>query len=331
MTDLIGGLPRAGLALVGRVQEAAAHAGARASHAGAQAAHAGAQAASGGSKLSTQELVHHLADSRSIDFGFGSLDLSGVSIPPIHVAGVTIDLSITKHVIFLILSTILTILTMWLAARAARRLEEGEEAPGGLLNMIEAFYLFLRDDVAMANIGRGGEVYVPYVVTLFFFILYCNLLGLVPWGASATANISVTGALAIVSMFVIEVSGWRALGPKGYMKTIFAIPEGLNPVMTGVMFIVMPPVELLSKLTRIFALAVRLFANMASGHFVILAMLGLILTYGGFAAPTGLTAILGPLALSLFVMFVEIFVAFLQAYIFATLTAVFIGLIRHAH
>jgi len=305
------------MALVARVQEAAAH--------------AGAAGATGGSKLSTADLVHHLADSQSIDFGFTSLDLSGFSIPPFHVFGVTVDLSISKHVIFLFLATILTILTMWLAAREARRLEHGGEAPGGLLNMIEGFYLFLRDDVAMANIGRGGEVFVPYVVTLFFFILYCNLLGLVPWGASATANISVTGALAITSMFVIEISGYRALGPKGYLKTIFAIPEGLNPVMTGVMFIVMPPVELLSKLTRIFALAVRLFANMASGHFVILAMLGLILTYGGFAAPTGLTAILGPLALSLFVMFVEIFVAFLQAYIFATLTAVFIGLIRHAH
>ena len=86
---------------------------------------------------------------------------------------------------------------------------------------------------------------------------------------------------------MIEISGYRSLGPKGYMRTIFAIPKGLNPIMTGVMFIVMPPVELLSKLTRIFALAVRLFANMASGHFVILALLGLILTYGSFHAVTG--------------------------------------------
>lgn len=315
MTELISGMPRGVLAVAARVQEAVGHAGAQA----------------GASKLTTADLVHHLADSPFIDFGFTKLDLRPVSIPPIHVFGVTIDLSITKQVVFLFLATILTILTMWLAARSARRLEEGEQAPRGLLNVIEAFYLFLRDDVALANIGRGGEIFVPYVVTLFFFILYCNLLGLVPWGSSATANISVTGALALTSMFVIEISGYRALGPKGYLKTIFAIPEGLNPVMTAVMFIVMPPVELLSKLTRIFALAVRLFANMASGHFVILAMLGLILTYGGFHAPAALTAIVGPLALSLFVMFVEIFVAFLQAYIFATLTAVFIGLIRHAH
>ncbi|MDP2479702.1 MAG: F0F1 ATP synthase subunit A [Candidatus Palauibacterales bacterium] len=323
MKELLNSLPRASLALAARIQETAAHAG---------LADTAAAASSGGSKLTTADLIHHLTNAPSIEFGpLGTLDLSGLQFPPIHVLGITIDLSVTKHVVFLFVATILTILTMWLAGRQARRPSQGETAPGGLLNVMEAFYLFLRDDVAMANIGRGGEVYVPYVVTLFFFILYANLLGLLPWGASATANISVTGALAITSLFVIEISGYRSLGPKGYLRTIFAIPQGLNPIMTGVMFIVMPPVELLSKLTRIFALAVRLFANMASGHFVILALLGLILTYGSFHAVTGYTAIVGPMALSLFVMFVEIFVAFLQAYIFATLTAVFIGLIRHAH
>ncbi len=309
----------------------AAVAGAARQAARASVSDTAASAAAHGSKLTTSELIHHVANGRSLDFGFGSVPLNGLSIPAFHVFGLTVDLSVTRHVLFLFIATILTIVTMWLSATEARRLEQGKRAPGGLLNAIEALYLFLRDEVAMANIGRGGEPYVPYVVTLFFFILYANLLGLLPGGASATANISVTGALAVTAFLVIEITGYRSLGARGYLRTIFAIPEGLNPVMTAVMFVVMPPVELLSKLTKPFALAVRLFANMVSGHFVIFALLGLILTYGSFHAPAGLTAIVGPLVLSLFVTFVEIFVAFLQAYIFATLTAVFVGLIRHAH
>ena len=127
---------------------------------------------------------------------------------------------------------------------------------------------------------------------------------------------------------IVEYTGLVELGPKGYAKTIFAIPEDLHPVMKGVMAVIMPPVELLGKLTKPFALAVRLFANMTAGHFVLLSLLGLIITYGGFTAGPSLVAVVGPLLLGLFVMFLEIFVAFLQAYIFAILTAVFIGLIR---
>ena len=123
----------------------------------------------------------------------------------------------------------------------------------------------------------------------------------------------------------------RELGAKGYMKTIFFVPEGLNPVMSAVMLVILTPVELIGKLAKPFALAVRLFANMTAGHFVLLALLGLILTYGSFTSATGIFAIFGSMGLGLFVMFLEIFVALLQAYIFAMLVAVFIGLIRHAH
>ncbi len=277
-------------------------------------------------------MIHHIVDDRVIDLGFTQIDLGGLSFPPIQVGPLTFDLSITRHVIFLFLASVLTIVTMWLAARKARQLEQGREAPGGLLNAIEAFYLYLRDEVAMATIGRGGERFVPFVIALFFFILYANLLGLVPWGATATSNIMVTAALAFISLVVIEWAGLRTLGPKGYLGTIFFVPKGLNPVMAGIMLVIMTPVELIGKLAKPFALAVRLFANMTAGHFVLLALLGLIITYGGFSQAAGVVAILGPIALGLFVMFLEIFVAFLQAYIFAMLTAVFIGLIRqHAH
>ncbi len=295
------------------------------------------EAAAHAEEWGTDAMIHHIVDSRVLEGPFG-LEVHLPHWDPIHVGSLAIDLSPTKHVVFLALAALLTVITMWVAARQAAKLDHGAKAPKGVLNGIEAFYLYLRDEVAMANIGRGGEPFVPLVITLFFFILYANLLGLVPWGATATSNISVTAALAVTALFVVEVAGMRALGPKGYLGTIFYVPKGLNPIMAGIMLVIMTPVELIGKLAKPFALAVRLFANMTAGHFVILALLGLILTYGAGVTMAGVgpkltggVAIVGALGLGLFVMFLEIFVAFLQAYIFAMLTAVFIGLIRHAH
>ena len=299
----------------------------------AETSHAGGSQESGGEhaeEWGTETMIHHIVDSESLEFGPVAISLEPLKIPPVRVGRFEIDLSPTKHVVFLLLASLLTILTVGLAARSARRTNAARNAPHGILNFFETFYLYLRDDVALANIGHGGESFVPYVVTLFFFILYGNLLGLVPFGASATGNISVTAALAIISLIVIEVAGFKALGPKGYMGTIFYIPKGIPMFMQIVMLIIMTPVELIGKIAKPFALAVRLFANMTAGHFVILSLLGLIIVYGGVSA-TGLAAVTGSLALGLFVMFLEIFVAFLQAYIFTALTAVFIGLIRHAH
>jgi len=290
-----------------------------------------AQDAAHAEEWGTAAMIEEIVDADVLHFGFFSVDLSPLSVPPIHIGGLEIDVSITKHVVFLFVAAALTVVTMWLAARAAHRLEQGEKAPEGLLNAMEAFYLYLRDEVAMANIGRGGERFVPLVITFFFFILFANLLGLVPFGATATSNIMVTSGLALIAFVVIETSGYRALGAKGYMRTIFYVPPGLNPWMGAVMLAIMTPVELISKLAKPFALAVRLFANMTAGHFVLLSLLGLIVTYGSFTTGSGIAAVLGPILLGLFVMFLEIFVAFLQAYIFAMLTAVFIGLIRHAH
>lgn len=273
-------------------------------------------------------MMHHVTDSHEIEFFGWTLHLP--EWEPIPAGPFLIDMSPTKHTVFLWIATFFTILTVWVAARKFSIEEQVGEAPKGFLNFFEAFYEYLRDEVALANIGHGGERFVPYVVTLFFFILYANLLGLVPFGATATGNIMVTGALAFISFVIIEVAGYVTLGPKGYMRTIFFIPEGLNPVMKVVMLFIMPVVELIGKLAKPFALAVRLFANMTAGHFVLLALLGLILTYGGLDLLGGVS-IAGALVLALFVMFLEIFVAFLQAYIFTILTAVFIGLIRHAH
>ena len=276
----------------------------------------------------TETMMHHIVDSDYLEF-FGRT----IPLPkwePIQAGPLRIDMSPTKHTVFLWIATLLTILTVWVAARKFSREDQAGEAPKGFLNFFETFYLYLRDEVALANIGHGGERFVPYVVTLFFFILYANLLGLVPYGATATSNIMVTAALAIISLVIVEAAGFTALGPRGYLSTIFYVPKGLPKLMVPVMLVIMTPVEIIGKLAKPFALAVRLFANMTAGHFVILALLGLILTYGSVSVIGGLS-IFGALALGLFVMFLEIFVAFLQAYIFTILTAVFIGLIRHAH
>ena len=301
---------------------------AEASHGAQEAAgHGGGHAEEWG----TETMIHHVTDSQSIDLGFATIDLQPLAFDPLQLGPLTVDLSVSKYIVFLFLAAILTIVTVWYAAARARDMKQGEEAPGGMLNVFEAFYFYLRDEVALSNIGEGGERYVPYVVTLFFFILYANLIGLLPFGATATSSIMVTGALAFISLLVVEYTGLVELGPKGYAKTIFAIPEDLHPVMKGVMAVIMPPVELLGKLTKPFALAVRLYANMSAGHFVLLALLGLIITYGSFSSATGVATIAGSLFLGTFVMFLEIFVAFLHAYIFTVLTAVFIGLIRHGH
>jgi len=157
-----------------------------------------------------------------------------------------------------------------------------------------------------------------------------NLFGLIPGGATATGNITVTAALAIIAFIVIEVTGMRTLGPKGYLGTIFYLPHGLpggpgGAVLKVVLLAVLTPIELIGKLAKPFALAVRLFANMTSGHVLVLALIGLTFLFQSY------TVGLGASVLATGVLLLELFVAFLQAYVFTLLTSVFIGLMREAH
>jgi F-type H+-transporting ATPase subunit a len=154
---------------------------------------------------------------------------------------------------------------------------------------------------------------VPYIVTVFFFILFCNLLGLVPWGASPTGNLSVTATLAIITFITVELAGMRDLGAKGYLQTIFYAPHGMHWAMKIPMYVIMTPVEFLGKLTKPFALAIRLYANMTAGHAIVLALTGLIVVAG--LRNVWLVG-MAPLAMGIAIMVLEIFVAFLQAYIF---------------
>jgi F-type H+-transporting ATPase subunit a len=205
-----------------------------------------------------------------------------------------------------------------------------DRAPSGLANAMEALIVYFRDEVVRRNIGHGADAYTGYILTLFFFILFMNLLGLIPFGATATGNFMVTGVLALVTFLVVEISGMRALGFKGYMRTIFYAPPGLHPIGQAIMLVIMTPVEFLGKLTKPFALMIRLFANMMAGHTLVLSLLGLIFMFAGIGAAKWLVAG-GSVLIVLAVMVLELLVAFLQAYIFAMLSAVFIGMIRHAH
>jgi len=271
-------------------------------------------------------IFHHTADSHVLElpFGLGEWQL------PTDWRLFGIDVSPTKHVVFMLLAAFLVFVTMKYAGwRVAQRHRDGK-APKGFGGAIEAMVLFIRDDVAIANIGHGGARFAPFILTLFFFILFCNLLGLLPWGATPTGNLAVTGGLAVATFFVIEVSGFFALGPKGYLKTIVMVPPGMGAVGSVLMAAIMTPIEIIGKLVKPFALCLRLFANMTAGHFVILSLVGLIFLFGSWSL-LGMSVPILVVAFSLFMMCLELFVAFLQAYIFALLASVFIGMMQHEH
>jgi F-type H+-transporting ATPase subunit a len=303
------------LAVVQEQEGAAAGAGAEAAHADGEEHGSAAHEEEHGF-----DILHHIQDAREIELPFGA----AIHLPPegSWMVG-PLDMTPTKHVVFLWLTAAIVLLLFLTAARRAKSTQG--ESPRGGHNVMEALVLFFRDKVVMPNIGHGGEKFAPFVITLFFFILIANLLGLVPWGASATGNVSVTAALALMTLVVVEVAGMRALGPKGYIGTIVYIPHGLPKALVPIMALIMTPVELLGKLTKPFALAIRLFANMTAGHVLLLAIISLIFLFGSYAIAVG------PVVMAIALTFLELFVAFLQAYIFALLTSVFIGLIRHAH
>ena len=240
------------------------------------------------------------------------------------------NLTPTKHVIFMVIAALLVFLTMRVAGQKLQQQRANENAPKGFANAVEAMVLFVRNDVAIANIGQDGAKFAPFIMTLFFFILYMNLMGLIPFGATATGNLGVTAGLAIMAFVVIEISGVVKLGPVGYMRTIFPSIPGLSGAGAVAMSLFMAPIELLGKMVKPFALCVRLFGNMTAGHFVILSMMGIIFLFGHLTFWNWAIGI-SVAALILGIMMLEIFVATLQAYVFALLTAVFIGLMQHEH
>lgn len=274
------------------------------------------------------DIMHHLANSHQLETPFGLLHLPRWE--PIRLGGLAIDLSPTKHLVYMLLAASIVGLVFLLSARSVARAQALGRPAKGFAGSMEALALYIRQEVVLPNVGHHGEGYAPYLLTLFFFILAMNLLGLLPWGSTATGNIAVTAALAVMAFLVIEVTGMRTLGAKGYLKTIFYLPPGLpggpgGAFLKVVLLAVMTPIELIGKLAKPFALAVRLFANMTSGHVLVLALIGLTFLFQSYAVG------LGAAVLATGVMLLELFVAFLQAFVFTLLTSVFIGLMRAEH
>ena len=235
-----------------------------------------------------------------------------------------VDFGPTKHVVWLLIAALCAGLVVVSAARAHVRSTETIGRPKGFAAGLEGVILYLRNEVFMPVLGgHGGERYIPFVLSLFFFILFCNLFGLVPYGSTPTGNISVTMTLALVTFIVVEIAGMKALG-KSYINTIVYWPHDMPLYLRLPLSLILTPVELLGKFTKPFALTIRLFANMIAGHVIILALIGLIFMFGAFVA-------LAAVPMALFIMFLEILVAFIQAFVFALLAAVFIGQIRAAH
>jgi F-type H+-transporting ATPase subunit a len=270
-------------------------------------------------------ITPHITDSHFLDYpcfkpGF-ACELELPQWAPIHLGPLTLDLSPTKHVVMLFIAAFLCLATLLTAARAHKKQHSALGRSKGFANGIEAFVLYIRQEVILPNVGHHGEAYAPFILTLFFFILFANLLGLVPYGSTATGNISVTATFAILSFIMIEIAGMRAQGA-GYLKTIVYWPSDQPVVMKAMLTPIMTPIEIFGKFTKPVALAIRLFANMTAGHIVVLALVGLVFTFGSYViAPL-------PLVMALAIMVLEVFIGFLQAYVFALLVSVFIGLIR---
>jgi len=270
-------------------------------------------------------ITPHITDAHALDYPcFHTGFVCEYELPrwdPIHIGSLAVDISPTRHVVMLWIAALLCVLTTLLALRAHNRRTREGKAPSGFGNGLEALVLYLRNEVVLPNVGAHGNGYVPYLLTLFFFILFANLLGLVPYGSTATGNISVTATLAIVTFIVIEIAGMKALG-RGYINTIVFWPHEMSLGMKLFISPILTPIELIGKFTKPFALAIRLFANMTAGHVVLLALISLIFTFGSWLlVPL-------PVLMALGISILELFVAFLQAFIFTLLSSVFIGLIR---
>ena len=294
----------------------------------AAASHEGAAQHAAPAEGPVDIITPHITDGRHLEIPWPNSHLAReIELPqwaPVHIGGLTLDLSPTKHVVFMLLAATTAVLVLVTAGNASRRQHAAAGHTKGFAGAIEAMALYLRNEVVLPNVGHHGETFVPFGLTLFFFILCCNLWGLIPYGATATGNISVTATLAIITFFVVEIAGVRANG-LGYLSTLFYWNKELPFPMRVIMFFVMSPVEMVGKLTKPFALAIRLFANMTAGHIVLLAILGLIFSFQSWAIAGA------PVLMATAISILELFVSFLQAFIFTLLASVFIGQIREAH
>jgi F-type H+-transporting ATPase subunit a len=242
-----------------------------------------------------QYILHHTRDSHEWVLPFFTVQLPGF---------------LSLHGLMLLICAVLLVILFGVVYR------KKEPVPHGMTNLLEVFVVFVRDQIAIKGLGEeDGRRMAPLFCTFFFFILGLNLLGLIPIFVTATGNVNVTGALAAITLAFMIFGAIHKNGVLGFIRAF--VPHGVPwPLM-----IVLTPLEFLSMFIRSFALMIRLFANMMAGHSVIIALLGLIYLFGWIALPSVLLAV--------GVYLLELFIAFLQAYIFTLLSAIFIGMVYH--
>lgn len=234
------------------------------------------------------------------------------------------DFSITSHLVWFLLSGVLVFIVFGrLASMYDRRTPEGLLPRGAFMNLFETLVVFIRDEVALANIGPEKYLrYTPYLLTVFFMILFMNLFGLAPWGVSSTSDVMITAVLALTTFTITQIAG-----TKDYWMHVLAMPG-----VPKFMLVILTPVEILGLFTKPFALTIRLFANMAAGKMLVLSIIGMIFMFAEiFGDAVGLASAFVWIPFTVFIYAIKIFASFLQAYIFTMFSALFIGLAAADH
>lgn len=246
-------------------------------------------------------------------------DTQGKDIRPL-------DISITKTALSIMINSVLLLFIMLGVARWYKNRKPSSEAPKGFVGFMEMFVMMIHDDVIVSCVGKEHKRFAPYLLTAFFFIFINNLMGLIPifpGGGNVTGNIAVTLFLALMTFFAVNI-----FGTKEYWKEIFW-PEVPTWLKVPVPF--MPVIELFGIFTKPFALTVRLFANIMAGHAIILALVSIIFVTASLGAALNTSMTVLSVLFSVFMSCLEVLVAFIQAYVFTMLSAVFIGLSQVHH
>lgn len=260
---------------------------------------------SGGESLE-EFIIHHLTNADKWH------PFPGVSVPLIsNLKAGGLDVSVTLHVLMLLIAGAILFLLFGLLYQ-----KRVGQAPRGITNLLEVFVLFVRNELCINYLGeKDGKRLAPFFLNFFFLILILNLMGLIPLFSTATANVNVTGGFALITLSMMIVGGIVKNGPVGFIHLF--LPPGVPKPLYVVLF----PIEFLGMFIKPFALTMRLFANMLGGHIVIYSLLSLIMTFGWAGTPSVL--------LALFIYSLELLVAFIQAYIFTLLSAMFVGSMLH--